>query len=150
MPAAEAGLFLGGLRCAGCVHRVERELRESEGVLDASVDYTTHRALVRYDRARTDPGALVRRVERLGYTATPYDPDALGGAERRSARAMLARLLVAAFLAGNVMLVAVALYIGSYSDLDAATRRGLRWLAIALSLPAATWCALPFWRGATS
>jgi hypothetical protein len=61
---------------------------------------------------------------------------------------MLARLLVAAFLAGNVMLISAALYIGSYQDLDDATRRGLRWLAIALSLPAASWCALPFWRGA--
>ena len=46
---ATAGFFLDGLRCAGCVHRVERSLREAEGVLEASVDYTTHRALVRYD-----------------------------------------------------------------------------------------------------
>jgi Cu2+-exporting ATPase len=61
---------------------------------------------------------------------------------------MLARLLVAAFLAGNVMLIAAALYIGSYQDLDVPTRRALRWLAIALSVPAASWCALPFWRGA--
>jgi Cu2+-exporting ATPase len=148
MAAAEAGLFLDGLRCAGCVHRVERDLREADGVLEASVDYTTHRALVRYDDARTDTDALVRRVSKLGYAATPYDPAAQGGGERRGARAMLVRLLVAAFLAGNVMLLAAALYIGSYQDLDVATRRALRWVAIALSLPAATWCALPFWRGA--
>jgi Cu2+-exporting ATPase len=148
MAAAEAGLFLDGLRCAGCVHRVERDLREAEGVLEASVDYTTHRALVRYETDRIDTDALVRRVARLGYSATPYDPEALGGGERRSARALLVRLLVAAFLAGNVMLLAAALYIGSYQDLDLATRRALRWVAIALSLPAAAWCALPFWRGA--
>jgi Cu2+-exporting ATPase len=148
MAAAEAGLFLDGLRCAGCVHRVERDLRAADGVLEASVDYTTHRALVRYDDARTDADALVRRVARLGYAATPYDPDALDGSDRRSARALLVRLLVAAFLAGNVMLVAAALYIGSYQDLDVATRRALRWVAIALSVPAASWCALPFWRGA--
>jgi Cu2+-exporting ATPase len=147
---AEIGLFLDGLRCAGCVGRVERELRATGGVTEACVDYTTHRALVRYEAGRTDPDALVRRVAALGYAATPYDPAALGAGEQRSARSMLARLLVAAFLAGNVMLIAAALYIGSYQDLDAATRRALRWVAIALSLPAATWCAAPFWRGALS
>jgi Cu2+-exporting ATPase len=147
---AEAGLFLDGLRCAGCVGRVERDLRAADGVIDASVDYTTHRALVRYERERTDPERLARRVAALGYAATPFDPEQLGGAERRGARALLARLLVAAFLAGNVMLIAAALYIGSYQDLDPETRRALRWVAIALSLPAATWCAAPFWRGALS
>jgi Cu2+-exporting ATPase len=147
---AEIGLFLDGLRCASCVNRVERELRAADGVVEACVDYVSHRALVRYQAGRTDPDSLVRRVAALGYAATPYDPEALGAGERRSARSMLARLLVAAFLAGNVMLIAAALYIGSYQDLDAATRRGLRWLAIALSLPAASWCAAPFWRGALS
>jgi Cu2+-exporting ATPase len=146
--ASETGLFLDGLRCAGCVGRVERELRSADGVIDASVDYTTHRALVRYEPGRIAPEQLVQRVVSLGYSATPFDPEQLGGPERRSARRMLARLLVAAFLAGNVMLISAALYIGSYQDLDDATRRGLRWLAIALSLPAASWCALPFWRGA--
>jgi Cu2+-exporting ATPase len=147
---AEIGLFLDGLHCVGCVNRVERELRGADGVIEACVDYVSHRALVRYQAGRTDPDSLVRRVAVLGYAATPYDPAALGAGERRNARSMLARLLVAAFLAGNVMLIAAALYIGSYQDLDAATRRGLRWLAIALSLPAATWCAAPFWRGALS
>ncbi|HVN41086.1 MAG TPA: cation-translocating P-type ATPase [Myxococcota bacterium] len=146
--SATTGLFLDGLRCAGCVHRVERSLREQEGVLDATVDYTTHRALVRFDDARTDRESLVRCVSSLGYAATPFDPESLGGVERRQARSMLARLLVAAFLAGNVMLISAALYIGSYQDLDALTRRALRWVAIALSVPAATWCAAPFWRGA--
>ena len=146
--SATTGLFLDGLRCTGCVHRVERSLREQEGVLEATVDYTTHRALVRFDDARTDRESLVRAVTALGYAATPFDPAALGGAERRQARSMLARLLVAAFLAGNVMLISAALYIGSYQDLDDVTRRALRWLAIAMSVPAATWCAAPFWRGA--
>ena len=44
--------------------------------------------------------------------------------------------------------LSVAVYIGSYQGLDAETRRFLRWLALALSVPAVTWCGLPFWRGA--
>jgi heavy metal translocating P-type ATPase len=144
----EIGLLLEGLRCAGCAHGVERALRRAPGVVAADVNYTTHRALVRFDAAVTDAAALVARVEALGYAATAHDAGVLEGPGDRGARDALARLLVAAFLAGNVMLVAGALYIGSYQDMGEATRRALRWLAIALAVPAVGWCALPFWRGA--
>jgi Cu2+-exporting ATPase len=148
--ASDVGLFLDGLRCAGCVHRVERQLRSAHGVIEAAANYTTHRALVRFDPDETSPAALAAAVDALGYSATPYDPHALDASARRGARDALVRLLVAAFLAGNVMLCAAALYIGSHEGLDAATRRALRWLAIGLSVPAVAWCALPFWRGALS
>ena len=46
------------------------------------------------------------------------------------------------------MWLAVALYIGAFEGIDETTRSGLRWVATALSLPAVTWCAAPFWRGA--
>ena len=146
--AAETGLFLDGLRCAGCVHSVERGLQAAPGVLEATANYTTHRALVRFSPNETDPSALVRVVEALGFEATPYDPAALDRPAQSAQRSALVRLLVAAFLAANVMMVAIALYIGAFEGQAPEVRRGLRWLAIALSLPAVTWCAAPFWRGA--
>jgi heavy metal translocating P-type ATPase len=145
---AETGLFLEGLRCAGCALRVERELQGAPGVRDASVNFATQRALVHFDAGATDDAALVRRVETLGYRALAYDPAALERPASREAREMLARLLVAAFLAGNVMVISLALYFGALGEIEPGVRRGLRWLAIALSVPAVTWCASPFWRGA--
>ena len=147
---AETGLFLEGLRCAGCVNRVERALRDAAGVSDAALNYTSHRALVEYDPDETRPADLVAVVASLGYEAIPYDPEALDRRSERGAREMLARLLVAAFLALNVMMLSLALYIGADQDLAPEIRRLLRGLAIALSVPAVTWCALPFWRGAWS
>jgi len=149
-PSAEIGLFLDGLRCGGCVRRVEQALSALPGVGEASVQLTTQRALVRFDPRRIEPERLVAEIEELGYEAVPYDPAALDRPAERSAREALVRVLVAAFLAANVMLLSAALYIGSYSDLDDVTRRALRWLVVALSVPAVTWCAAPFWRGALS
>ncbi len=148
--AAETGLFLDGLRCAGCVNRVERELRALPGVIEASVNYTSHRALVRFDPTSVAIDDVVARIAALGYQASPYDPEALDRPGQKSAREALVRVLVAAFLAGNVMWLSAALYIGSYEGIDDATRRTLRWLVVVLSLPAVTWCAAPFWRGALS
>ena len=146
--SAETGLFLDGLRCAGCVARVERALRAMGGVETAQVNHTTHRALVRFDPARASVPSLVEEVRALGYDATPFDPDALERPATREARRALIRLLVAAFLAANVMMLSLALYFGTYWGIDPATRRALRWLGLALSLPAVVWCAAPFWRGA--
>jgi Cu2+-exporting ATPase len=145
---AETGLFLDGLHCAGCVSRVEKRLRQEPGVRDASVSFTTHRALVRYDPARLDVPGLVSAVESLGYAAVPFDPDVLERPAARDTRRALIRVLVAAFLAGNVMLLALGLYLAGPDGMESDVRRGLRWLAMLLSFPAVTWCAAPFWRGA--
>lgn len=145
---AETGLFLDGIRCAGCVARIERALREIDGVREAHVNHTNHRALVRYAPTQLDVDTLVARVATLGYGATPFDPDALERPSARGAREALIRMLVAAFLAANLMMLSAALYIGSYQGIEPEIRTGLRWLALALSLPAATWCAAPFWQGA--
>ncbi|HTY19729.1 MAG TPA: cation-translocating P-type ATPase [Myxococcota bacterium] len=146
--SAETGLFLDGLRCAGCVVRVERALRGVTGVREARVNHTTHRALVRFDPAQLEVGDLVSQVRALGYDATPFDPAALERPAARSAREALTRLLVAAFLAANVMMLSAGLYIGTYRGIEPEVQRALRWVALALSLPAATWCAAPFWLGA--
>ena len=145
---AETGFALGGLRCAGCASRVERELRSAPGVREATVNYATQRALVRFEPATTDAAALAARIESLGYRASRFDPASLDRPADLEARAALARLLVAAFLAGNLMVVSFALYFGALQDIEPGLRRALRWLALALSVPALAYCALPFWRGA--
>ncbi|HTO53774.1 MAG TPA: cation-translocating P-type ATPase [Myxococcota bacterium] len=146
---AEIGFVLGGLRCAGCAARVERELRAAPGVSEAAVNFAGSRALVRFDPGQSDVAALATRIESLGYVAHAFDPAAsVRPAPTHEARLALARLLVAAFLAGNVMVISFALYFGALGDIDAGLRRGLRALALCLSLPALSWCAAPFWRGA--
>ena len=144
----EIGFVLGGLRCAGCAGRVERELRAAPGVQQAAVNFASGRALVHFDPLVTDAAALAARIGSLGYEAHDFDPSARERPAVSEARSALARLLVAAFLAGNVMVLSFALYFGALGDIDADLRRALRWLAVALSVPALTWCAAPFWRGA--
>jgi Cu+-exporting ATPase len=68
-PSAEIGLFLDGLRCGGCVRRVEQALSALPGVGEASVQLTTQRALVRFDPRRIEPERLVAEVEELRRSA---------------------------------------------------------------------------------
>ncbi|MFI5321181.1 MAG: cation transporter, partial [Myxococcota bacterium] len=145
---AETGFLLEGLRCAACVRKTEEALRAQPGVESAVISYADHRALVRFDPGTTSASRLAAAVGALGYQAIAYDPELLDRPERTQARAALARLLVAGFLAMNVMWLAIALYIGTYQGMDAETQRALRWLASALSAPAVAWCGWPFLQGA--
>ena len=48
----EASLILGGIECAACASLNERNLQQTPGILDAQVNFSTHRATVRWDPQR--------------------------------------------------------------------------------------------------
>jgi Cu+-exporting ATPase len=58
-----------GMTCASCVNRIERYLRKSDGVIEATVNLATETASVRYDSARITPTGLGQAVEAAGYEA---------------------------------------------------------------------------------
>jgi P-type Cu+ transporter len=62
-------LAIGGMTCASCASRVEKQLTKLPGVT-ASVNLATQIATLTVPAA-TDPAALVAAVRQAGYTATP-------------------------------------------------------------------------------
>ena len=56
------------MTCASCATRIERNLNRLDGV-EATVNYATERASVRFDAERVTPGELVAAVEAAGYAA---------------------------------------------------------------------------------
>ncbi|MBX3030127.1 MAG: cadmium-translocating P-type ATPase [Chloroflexi bacterium] len=55
------------MTCASCVNRIERFLRKTDGVVDASVNLVTERATVQVDPSRAGRDDLVRAIEAAGY-----------------------------------------------------------------------------------
>ncbi|MGX6450288.1 cation transporter, partial [Patulibacter sp. S7RM1-6] len=58
-----------GMTCASCANRIERKLNKLEGV-EASVNYATEKAAVRFDPASVTPQQLLDTVAAAGYHAT--------------------------------------------------------------------------------
>ena len=56
-----------GMTCANCAATVERTLKKTEGVLDASVNYASERATVRFDPTEVREDRLVERISGAGY-----------------------------------------------------------------------------------
>jgi Cu2+-exporting ATPase len=140
--SCEVTFGVDGLRCASCTWVTERVLERTPGVLDAHVSYASGRATVRFAPDQVGVEGLVRKVAALGYA--PRLP------EQRMAgdRDLLVRTGLAAFVAGNVMLLSASIYAGWWDGIADEHAQLLRWTQLILATPAVTWAAQPFFRGA--
>jgi P-type Cu2+ transporter len=138
-------LTLEGVHCAACVWLVESLPRVVSGVREARLDFGRSTVVVRWQPAEARLSAIAAALDRLGYT--PHLPGALGR-ERPGDRSLMMRLGVAGAIAGNVMLMALALYSGAGSGVDGDYASFFRWGSLFLALPAVAYCAAPFYRGA--
>lgn len=144
----EASLMLEGIECAACAWLNERCLRQLPGVKDAQVNFSTHRARVRWDPALTRLSNILTAVKRIGYQAHPYDParqEALLDNERKR---QLRRLGLAGVLGMQVMMVAIVLYVGDWHGMQENFRHLFLWLSMALTTPVLLYSGRPFLTGA--
>jgi P-type Cu+ transporter len=159
-------LVVGGMTCASCVARVEKQLNRLPGVA-ASVNLATETATVSHPGSITADD-LIRAIKQAGYTAalpaagapaagapaagtpaagTPAAPatPAAGAAATPAADVIAAvarpplRLVVSVLLAIPVALLAMV---------PPLRFDGYQWAELVLTTPVATWAAWPFHRAA--
>ncbi len=115
--SVEVTLPIEGMTCASCVNRIERFLRQTDGVETASVNLATETATIRYLPDLAAPSDLVGAVEAAGYDireAPAPDPDSAPRslveelsdddlAKARSARILLAKAVGSVVVALSIM-----------------------------------------------
>jgi P-type Cu2+ transporter len=145
---AETDLYLEGVHCASCVWLVERVPLAVPGVARAELDIARRRVTIAWDAASLSLARVARFLDQLGYRPHPFRGVAVDAMRQREDRAMLTRIGVAGALAGNAMLVALALYSGWFSGMEPAYERFFRWVSLALATPALIWPGRVFFRSA--
>jgi Cu+-exporting ATPase len=138
VPPAEVRLDITGMTCASCANRIERKLNKLDGV-QASVNYATEAATVRFDPARVDTDRLLETVAAAGYSAALPAPPVDEPVREDPEAALRQRLLVSAALTLPVLLL---------SMVPALQFDNWQWLALTLASPVAVWGAWPFHRAA--
>lgn len=144
----EASLILEGIVCAACVWLNERHIGRLPGVVEFNVNYTTHRARVKWDDSRIHLSGILRAIAAIGYIAHPFDPGRQEEVFKRERRQALRRIAVAGLGMMQVMMLAVALYAGEYQGIDADLARFLRWVSLVIALPVLLYSARPFFQSA--
>ncbi len=102
---ADVELPIGGMTCTACARTVERTLTHTPGVQQASVNFATHTAYVRYDSANTRVETLIAAVEDVGYDV-PLGSQEL--AEKAEARQLRRRVITGAIFATPVFILGMA------------------------------------------
>jgi Cu2+-exporting ATPase len=143
-------LYLEGVHCASCVWLVERVPLAIPGVGFAELDVSRSLVCLGWDASRTSLSHIARHLDSLGYRPHPHRGLRADLLRRAEDRTMLLHIGVAGALAGNVMLVAMALYSGWFSGMDPGTERYFRWVSLALTTPALLGPGRVFFRGAWS
>ncbi|MGB2972557.1 MAG: heavy metal translocating P-type ATPase [Candidatus Competibacter sp.] len=144
----DAALMMEGIVCAACVWLNERHVSRLPGVLEFRVNYSTHRASVRWDERQIRLSEILAAISAIGYLAHPFDPRRQEALLKRERTAALRRLAVAGLGSMQVMMLAVGLYAGDYQGMEDWIRAFLRWVCLILAVPVVAYSAQPFYQSA--
>jgi len=146
---SEAALILEGITCPACVWLNETHLARQPGIVAVRINYTTNRALVRWDTRLTSLSAILTAIRDIGYRAYPYDAQSLEAAQRREARGLLARFAIAGLGMLQVMMYALPGYLAEDGRIAHELSSLMHWAALMLTLPVVFYSAFPFFSAAS-
>ena len=151
----EIQLPIEGMTCASCVNRIERFLRQTDGVETASVNLATETATIRYEPAVVGRDGLVGAVESAGYDVRstsqgdldlPVSPSAaaLGveDVERRAEERSLLWQAVASIAVAAVIMVAM------FVPQTSVPMTTINWLVLVPASVIQAWAGRRFYRAA--
>lgn len=138
-------LLVEGIHCAACVWLIEKTLARMPGVIEAKVNLSAKRLLLSWDNEAVKLSAILQELARIGYAATPFDPEVAEGQLKKNNLALLYRLAFAGFAMMNLLWISIALYSGAD---EGEFRTLFHWVGFALATPTLFYSGWPFFRGA--
>ena len=137
------------MTCAGCQATVQKALRATPGVADASVNLLMHEARVVYDPSVLSPENIVAAINDTGYSSRLPAPAAGTGAgaaahghgDAHGFRPMLIKALVSLALG----LAAMAVSMATMGAADAASMRLVNQVQLAVTLFVMVWAGGMFY-----
>ena len=144
----EASLILEGIVCAACVWLNERHLHQLPGVLAADINFSTHRARVRWDSRRIQLSDILKSIQEIGYLAYPFDTSRQEELFRKERNTAIRRLAIAALGMMQVMMYALPEYTASDGEMTADVEALMRFASLLLTTPVVFYSAWPFFQGA--
>lgn len=138
-------LSIDGITCAACAWLIEHKVKQLAGVSQVLVNSTTQRAMISWDKRKVKLSDILGQISRIGYQAAPYQVDEQELNNKLNSRKFLLRLGLAGFATMQVMMFALALYTGYFTDLDVQYRDYFRWVSMIFATPVVLYSAQPFY-----
>ena len=144
----EINLIIEGIHCSACVWLNEKVLHKTDGIIEATINYTNNKAKVIWDNEVINLSQIIQTIRSIGYDAFPYDPALQEERATKTRRDYYARILVAVFGMMNIMWIAVAQYAGYFSGIEQKFKDILNVAEFVLATPVLFYSGWVFFRGA--
>lgn len=142
----EITLMSEAIHCAACVWLIEHTMAKMDGVLLAAVNFTNKQIKIRWNNDKLKLSDIIKKLNSIGYDATPYDAASSQNAYKKANRDLLYRLGFAGFAMMNVMWFSIALYSGAAEDQE--FRGYFHWLMWVVATVTLAYSGQPFLKGA--
>ncbi len=150
VPTATAELPLLGMTCTNCANTIQRRLNKLDGVLDASVNFASERASVRYVPGVVTQGELVAAVRKAGFDVVEASDDEIEDAEAAARQAEIRhqwkRLVVGVAFTTPLFLISMARDFGLLGVW--AQANWVNWFFFALATPVQFYVGWDYYTGA--
>lgn len=137
--------YLEGVHCTACVWLVEQLSRRLPFVRYSRLNLGSAVATIQIDESGSF-SQVANEILKMGYRPHAVKRGEQSTIQKKENRLLLIRLGVAAACAGNIMLLAISLYLGA----DGRMAEHFKWLSAILYLPVVFFSAVPFYQSAWS
>ncbi|MCD9185003.1 MAG: cation-translocating P-type ATPase [Pyrinomonadaceae bacterium] len=140
-PTRETLLHVSGMWCSACSWLIEHSLKNERGVVSAEAFFASDLVKIKYCPQYIPPEKLTKRIEKLGYKASEYDPE--NETSKTEWRDLTLRVGVAGFLWMNIMTLSVPLYVGYFEEISPSIKFLFPFILMILGAPVIFYSAKP-------
>ena len=144
----QVSLIIEGIHCSACVWLNEKALHKMDGVLEASINFTSNKATIVWAEDIVKLSDIINMIRAIGYNAFPYDTSLQEVHANATRKEYYLRLAVAIFASMNIMMIAVAQYAGFFTGITQEMKTIFNIAEGVLSTPVLFYSGWIFFRGA--
>jgi len=145
---SQVDLVIEGIHCAACVWLNEKILDDTDGVVEANINFTNNKAKIVWDEDTIKLSQIIDKIRSIGYNAYPYDRSQEDIKATAKKRDYFIRMAVAIFASMNIMMIDVAKYAGFFMGMKPETLHLVHIAEFIFATPVLFYSGWIFFRGA--
>ena len=145
---SQIDLIIEGIHCAACVWLNEKILHDTNGIIEANINFTSNKAKITWDEEKLKLSQIIEKIRSIGYNAYAYDSGIADVQASKAKQDYFIRMMVAVIASMNIMMLSVAKYTGFFTGISNEVKDMIHVGEFLLSTPVLFYSGWIFFRGA--
>ncbi|NQY20794.1 MAG: heavy metal translocating P-type ATPase metal-binding domain-containing protein [Campylobacteraceae bacterium] len=141
-------LIIEGIHCAACIWLNEKILLETQGIIEANINFTNNKARIIFDINEIKLSEIIKKIRSVGYNAYAYDSSEASEKTLKAKKDYFIKMMIAVFSSVNIMMLGVAKYTGFFTGIHDDIKEMIHMAEFLLSTPVLFYCGAIFFKGA--